>query len=63
MTCFSAGKVVCVPGVMVGTVGTGLPLAWCEVAADAWFCRPDREMAAAPVPRPTALLKVRLLII
>ncbi|MEU1710471.1 hypothetical protein ABZ478_34925 [Streptomyces sp. NPDC005706] len=64
---------VWVPGVMVGTVGPEALPAWRVVlavdaveeamgAAAALVCRPDSETAAAPVLKPTALLKVRLLI-
>ncbi|WP_241844886.1 hypothetical protein [Streptomyces silvensis] len=66
MTYFILGKCVCVPGVVTGTGGVVLPpgrgLA-VAVAADAWVCGPGRETAAAPVLKPRALLKVRLLII
>jgi hypothetical protein len=61
-------NVVCVPGAITGTVGTAAPVPGPVpvpvpvprgVAADA-VCRPASEAAAAPVPSPTALPKVRL---
>ncbi|GAA3289791.1 hypothetical protein GCM10020295_02500 [Streptomyces cinereospinus] len=46
-----------------GTAGTCVPLGSRDApAANAVVCRPASETAVAPVPRPTALLKVRLLI-
>jgi hypothetical protein len=51
-----------VPGVTDGTTGTLPP--WFGTLVESWEtpCRPARETAVAPVPRPIALLKVRLLI-
>lgn len=63
LTCLIVPNSVWVPGVTAGTVGMEAPPGSCAaVAADALVCRPDSETAAAPVPRLTALLKVRLLI-
>src|SRR5690242_20114578 len=76
LTCLIVPNSVWVPGVMVGTVIPEVPPCPCPPAgaefpvdaelpagaADAPDCRPVSETAAAPVPRPTALLKVRLLI-
>ncbi|MCD7443520.1 hypothetical protein K4B79_35580 [Streptomyces lincolnensis] len=64
----TVAKPVWVPGVTAGTVGADGPRCVDEapgvdeaVAAVSPAGRPAGETAAAPVPRPTALPKVRLL--
>lgn len=68
MTCLTAGKAVCVPGATGGTVEAGMPVPfvllprWAAAPLPAAFAvpRPVIAMAAAPVPTPKALPKVRL---